>query len=122
MNINPVQNFGTGNADPGAELKNRPSPQPGPGKVPEREPSLPSKVSPPTEMPQDEVQVLRDAETNEEVAIKYLDRSGHVILQVPSEQLLEIARTIHQSLQQMEVRGGGSPAASGSEKGTSHGH
>jgi uncharacterized FlaG/YvyC family protein len=50
-------------------------------------------------MPTDEVQVQRDSATTE-IVIKYLDGSGNVILQVPSSQVLDVARAIDQGLQQ----------------------
>lgn len=50
----------------------------------------------PVELPQDEVQVQRDEETNGEIVIKYMDHSGNVILQVPSSQVLGMKRLIGQ--------------------------
>jgi uncharacterized FlaG/YvyC family protein len=44
--------------------------------------------------------VQRDSETNGEIVIRYLDRSGDVILQVPSSQMLALTRAIDQNLQQ----------------------
>ena len=46
------------------------------------------------EMPQDEVEVQREGKLNGEIVIKYLDRSGDVILQVPSPQVLNLDRSI----------------------------
>lgn len=55
--------------------------------------------TPSQEMPQDEVQVQREGEPNGEIVIKYLDRGGQVILQVPSSQVLGLARSIAHDLE-----------------------
>jgi len=51
------------------------------------------------ELPQDEVQVQRDTDGNGQIVIRYLDHSGQVILQVPSSQVLGLARAIEQALE-----------------------
>jgi len=51
------------------------------------------------ELPRDEVQVQRDTESNGQIVIRYLDQSGQVILQVPSSQVLGLARAIEQALE-----------------------
>jgi hypothetical protein len=76
------------------------SSQPDSGNSPKQESEhLPASTQP-FELPGDEVQVQRDAETNGEVVIKYLDHSGSVILQVPSSQMLGLTRSIEQDLEQ----------------------
>jgi hypothetical protein len=55
-----------------------------------------------TELPQDEVQVLRDSQTNGEVVIKYLDHAGNLIVQMPSSQMLGVTRSIEQDFQARE--------------------
>ena len=52
-----------------------------------------------SDLPQDEVQVQRDNQSNGEIVIKYLDHHGEVILQVPSSELLRLARSIRQDLE-----------------------
>jgi uncharacterized FlaG/YvyC family protein len=50
---------------------------------------------------QDEVQVQRDAQISEQIIIKYLDQNtGNLILQVPSDQVLNVAHGIHQEFEQ----------------------
>lgn len=69
------------------------------GPKPKQEFPNPPSNSTSTEMPADEVQVQRDTTTTE-IVIKYLDRSGNVILQVPSSQVLDVAHAIEQDFQQ----------------------
>jgi hypothetical protein len=77
-------------------------------------------ASQPSELPQDEVQVQRDAETNGEVVIKYLDRTGSVILQVPSSQMLGVTRAIEQGLEQ-ETKARANAQQASREGDTTHG-
>jgi hypothetical protein len=66
--------------------------------------------------------VQRDPETTE-IVIKYLDRSGSVILQVPSSQVLGVAHAIDQDLaQEAKVQASASAAQAQSEGGKVHGH
>ncbi len=48
----------------------------------------------------DEVRVQRDEEANGQIVIKYMDAAGNLILQIPSSQVLGLARAIEQALQQ----------------------
>lgn len=62
-------------------------------------------------MRRDEVRVQRDEETNGQIVIKYMDAAGNLILQIPSSQVLGLARAIDQALQeqaQEELRKSGS--------------
>ena len=52
------------------------------------------------EIPQDEVQVQRDSQTNNEIVIRYVDGSGKLILQVPSSEVLKLARAIAQTFEE----------------------
>ena len=73
-------------------------------------------------MPQDAVEVHRDNETTE-IVIRYLDRSGSVILQVPSSEVLNVARSIAMDFQKQakdRAATGGTTAAG--EGGEIHGH
>src|SRR5579859_1972392 len=134
MSINPVAGIGSGtNAQlaeqsphgpprpsSGREIKG--SAQPDPGTLSKQEIRIPQSVSESSEMPQDAVEVHRDNETAE-IVIRYLDRSGNVILQVPSPQVINVARSIDMDFQrQAEDRTGkgGTPAAGG--RGENHGH
>jgi hypothetical protein len=69
------------------------------GDAPKQELRSPQSTPATSEIPSDEVQVQRDSAT-EEIVIKYVDRSGNVILQVPSSEVLDVARVIDQNLQQ----------------------
>jgi len=66
--------------------------------VPRRDTHAPKNDLQPSEMAQDEVQVQRDSQSNDEIVIKYVDRAGNLILQVPSSQVLGLARAIEQAL------------------------
>ena len=48
----------------------------------------------------DEVRVQRDEESNGQIVIKYMDAAGNLILQIPSSQVLGLARAIEQALQE----------------------
>jgi len=53
----------------------------------------------------DEVQVQQGSQTDGRIVIKYLDASGNVILQIPSSQVLGLARAIDQALNnQQKIR------------------
>lgn len=60
-------------------------------------PNPPSPSAPP-ELPQDEVEVQRDPAGSGQIVVKYLDAKGNLILQVPSAQVLKLARSIEQAL------------------------
>jgi hypothetical protein len=70
------------------------------------------------ETPVDEVQVQQ---TSGRIVIRYLDHSGDLILQVPSSQVLGLARAIEEALeQQTKSRGENSPEPV--KGGTADGH
>lgn len=133
MSINPVSESVSAKE---IQVTNR-TPQPGktpdPGKgqpvdlasglIPNRETHAPQSTPVAQEMPADEVQVQRDPGMNSEIVIKYLDGAGNVILQVPSSQVLEVARAIGQDFQEeAKTRAsiGGTQAIS--KGGETHGH
>jgi hypothetical protein len=74
------------------------------GAAPESETHRPSAFARSSELPEDEVQLQRDPETNGDVVIKYLDHSGSLVLQVPSSQVLGVARSIIQEFAQAAAR------------------
>ncbi len=87
----------------------------------------PSAASSASELPQDEVQLLRDQQTHGDVVVKYLDRSGNLVLQVPSSQVLGVARSIIQEFaaksQAQAEEGTASPAnLLPVSNGDNHGH
>jgi len=85
-----------------------PSTQPNSGPEPTQEIRQRPQTSESSEIPKDEVQVQRDSESNGQIVIRYLDHSGQVILQVPSSQVLGLARAIERALEeQAKHRAGG---------------
>ena len=82
--------------------------EPDPGISPKQEPHTTQRFGPATtEIPQDEVQVQRDSATNGEIVIKYLDHSGNVIVQLPSQQMLGVTRAIDKDfLKEVKARDG----------------
>jgi hypothetical protein len=91
------------------------------GTDPKRDAHDPKNEPQPSEIGEDEVQVQRDSESNNEIVIKYVDRAGNLILQVPSSQVLGLARAIEQALaEQSTERENARQAAS--EGGKSRGH
>ena len=135
MSINPVPGIGPADdarfaaANP-RSAQSRPSApaaaessQPDPGTSPKQEPRIPQNAAASLEMPQDEVQVQRDGGTNGEIVIRYVDRSGDVILQVPSSQVLGMTRAIDEDFQQAaRARENAGATQAGSERGKTHGH
>jgi len=63
------------------------------------EPSMDS-----TQMPRDEVQVQRVNGASGDIVIRYLDASGNLILQIPSSQVLGLARAVEQALEEQANR------------------
>ena len=136
MSINPVHSFGT---ESGAEASAanlrppRPQPaavsvtvtipaqQPGSGTVPNSETQHVQKVAAEPELPEDVVQVQHDSQIRDEVIIKYtVEATGRVILQVPSAEVLSVARGISQDLRE-EAKLESSSTANAVE-GVGHGH
>lgn len=108
MSTNPVQAIGPAGEAHLADDGLRPKPsqaaaktaQPDPATLPKQEMQTPPSSPPPLEVPQDEVQVQRDSATQGEIVVRYVDRSGDVILQVPSSQVLGMIRAIDQDFAQ----------------------
>ena len=132
MSINPVPGIGPAN-----EVQAAPSPhpalthsasvevepvQPDSGSPPKQEIHRPQNTEASPEMPEDEVQVQRDSGTNGEIVIRYIDRSGDVILQVPSSQVLGVSRAIHQDLEREVKNHASEEMATDAEGGKVHGH
>ena len=128
MSINPVP--GTGPSEP-AVLANpaarAPSPAasqpqtssvpPDTGPKPKSETHSSRDLSPAPEMSQDEVRVQRDSGVNGQIVIKYLDSEGNLILQIPSSQVLGLARAIEQALEDGAQSGTSEPSGSPSAEG-----
>jgi len=133
MSINPVQGIenirevefaGTNPrpepARPSAS-ENENSDEPDPGTAPSQEIRVAQTVSTSPELPQDEVQVQRDSDADDEIVIKYVDHSGNLILQVPSSEVLGLARAIGEDFQQHAKARAASPETVG-EGEKNHGH
>ena len=54
----------------------------------------------PSEMPRDEVQVQRTNDGSGDIVIRYMDPHGNLILQIPSSQVLGLARAIEHALKE----------------------
>jgi hypothetical protein len=112
--LSPVTDVLVGDAKPRVDVRAPSQPasaQPGPGKNPKKEnPTLELSMAEP-EIPRDEVQVQRVNGATGDIVIRYLDASGNLILQIPSSQLLGLAKAVDQALEQQanrEAGGGGS--------------
>ncbi len=99
MSVNPVPSFEYASGAESSKAEVQPMPVdigvgsekiPDPGQSPEVNKPQPAPASASLELPEDEVQVQRDSSSGE-IIIRYLDGRGDVILQVPSEQLLNLA-------------------------------
>ena len=107
MSINPVQlisqivesRLANANSRP-AESSPATAQNPKEGTSPESEANSPKNESAAAQLRQDEVDVQRDSQTNGDVVVKYMDHSGNLILQVPSSQVLGVARAIDQDFRE----------------------
>lgn len=94
----------------------QPAPQPVPGSGPLQENGGPQSRSSRSNLAEDEVKV--QMEPPGEIAVyKFLDQNGTLVLQVPPQQLLDLAQAISQELAQEAAP----KPASGSEGGEDHG-
>lgn len=127
MSINPVQGTEAIQIPP-VEARARQQPpapararaqEPDSGNLPKKEIRVPESAAASFEIPQDEVQVQRDSETNGVIVIKYLDHSGSVILQVPSSQVLGMMRAIDQDFAE---KGKARSEPADNEGANAHGH
>lgn len=131
MSINPVQGIGPAGEAQLADANLRPQPtrsegegsaQPNPGTAPKQDTAIRESAPVSDEMPQDEVQVQRDSGTDDEIVIKYVDHSGNVILQMPSSEVLGLARAISEDFQQQAKARAASGPETGEEGEKTHGH
>lgn len=110
MSINPVPATGPSeqavfvNTAARAPSPAAPQPQTSPvapdsGPKPKSETHSSHDLSAASQMSQDEVRVQRDSGVNGQIVIKYLDSEGNLILQIPSSQVLGLARAIEQALE-----------------------
>lgn len=78
------------------------SPQPFSKPDPKPEPPASQNSNLLSQLPQDEVEVQRDTQADGAIVIRYMDRSGDLILQVPTEQVLNVSRGIDQDVQRQQ--------------------
>jgi len=113
MNIGPIQGFGPAGevqlAD--ASVRVRPSPSSPPeqpadqllppttGRPPNQETPTAQSAPAAVGIQEDEVQLQRDPEAGDQIVVRYLDKTGSVILQIPSSQMLDVSRAIYQEFQ-----------------------
>lgn len=123
MSINPVSNI-TSN-DLASDPNLRVAPQRSAAHRSDSEPRPTREIKKPQsdpasfELPQDEVQVQRDPAGSGQIIIRYLDSKGNLILQVPSSQLLGLARSIEETL---SAQAKSHAADDATEQGDTHGH
>jgi hypothetical protein len=95
----------------------QPASQTIPGSSPPRENTSAQNYSLGSNLAQDEVKVQIEP-PGEIVVYKFLDQNGTLVLQVPAQQLLDLAQAINQELAQKSTP----QQASGAVGGNEHGH
>jgi len=132
MSINPVASIVSMSEAESAAVKSSHAPAPqvagepayvsDSGSAPKQETPVVQAPARVIEMPQDEVEVQRDSQTNNEIVIRYVDGSGHLILQVPSSEVLNLARDIAQTFQQQSSSRADRIESTNDAGGNSRGH
>lgn len=84
----------------------------------ENSPRTPEEYSPP--QLEDAVQVQRDGQ--DQIVIKYLDKEGRLVLQVPSSQVLGLQKAIERALEDQESRPAPQQATVPRMEGTKNGY
>ena len=64
------------------------------GKLSNAEVQAPKNDSASSQLPEDEVQLQRDSQLPEQVIVRYMDKTGNLILQIPSAQTLNLEHAI----------------------------
>jgi hypothetical protein len=113
MSISPAISFsivslaapseGPSQNSPHSHVQSDPSPSES-GRVHGAEVQAPKNDPPPSQLPEDEVQLQRDSQLQEELIVRYMDKSGNLILQVPSAQTLDFQRAIAAEFDQAQSR------------------
>jgi hypothetical protein len=91
---------------PASALQARPTPAvaepatPVSGTTPKQDTRITKSAVATNELPEDVVEVHQDPESKDQVIIQYLDQAKDVILQVPSQQELDVQRGIATEFQQ----------------------
>ncbi len=120
MSINPVAAFASNSLASNLGVAPRPASNKSDLEPrPTRESKPPQSEPVSFELPQDEVQVQRDPAGSGQIVIRYLDSKGNLILQVPSSQLLGLARSIQETL---SAQAKSHAADDATEQGDTHGY
>jgi hypothetical protein len=96
--------------------------QPNLGRPPKQEIPSPQNVPASMHLSQDEVQVQCDNGIDGEVVVKYLTPAGDVIVQIPTSQVLGMARLIGQDFQKAAQARANADATREKNGGETHGH
>jgi uncharacterized FlaG/YvyC family protein len=139
MSVDPVHGYRTGGDAASSDVQPRarqtqasPTPQapvetdvqPGSG-ISSKPEKTAAKVAPASsDFPPDEVQLQLDSQIRDQVIVKYTDKAtGEVVLQVPSTQVLGVARGIYEDFQrQTKQRASAEEAAAVAAGGKQNGH
>lgn len=123
MSINPVSAPSAPAEMPGATAHRLASPATAPpisGRAPKQETAAVQDNSFTPKLHKGEVEVQRDMQSGGKIVVRYMDSSGDLILQIPTEQVLGIARAIDQDLEREQATG---PASrNGPQKESTRGH
>lgn len=92
------------------------------GKVSNAEVETPKSSPAPPQVPEDEVQLQRDSELENEVIVRYVDKAGNLILQVPGAQMLNLERAIAAEFHQPKSQAAAEASKETGQSGESHGH
>ncbi|MGC2447577.1 MAG: hypothetical protein WA477_08030 [Candidatus Sulfotelmatobacter sp.] len=99
-----------------------PSAKPDPEPASKRNGSDPADAPSSSELHRDEVQVQRESGTDGEIVIRYVDRFGDLVLQVPSAQVLGVSRAIDQELASEAKARASADTTQPENEGDIHGH
>jgi hypothetical protein len=92
---------------------------PGSGEISDAEGQAPKDDSASSPLPDDEVQLQRDSQLQQEPIVRYMDKTGNLILQVPSAQILDLQRAIAAEFEQSKSHASVEPVH---PEGESRGH
>jgi len=106
---------------PHAGVAGHPIP-PGSGNSPRPEIHVANDGSAALSRPEDEVQLQHDTELKNRLIVEYVDKSGKIVVQVPSEQMLRLERAIAEELQAAGTRPVPASSTTQRPEGESHGH
>ena len=134
MSISPAQTISLGTepqvtepltgsrADLQARARNTiPAFPPGSENVPTTEGQASTNVPAESQLPEDVVQLQRDSQLENELIVRYVDRAGNLILQVPAAQMLDFERAIAAEFQHSKPQAAPSAAKGVRPSGESHG-